>query len=102
VALMELHQAPDQPFAVPVTRRSPEWGWLEYLLHASCAWEKLGKSWGEKFQEPDFRVKTCQNLRLPICNHQLRDFTVELTWIFFSPAAQLKKTWGLSMENHQK
>ena len=34
---MELHKAPDQPFAVPVTRRSPEWGWLEYLLHASCA-----------------------------------------------------------------
>lgn len=34
---MELHQAPDQPFAVPVTRRSPEWGWLEYLLHASCS-----------------------------------------------------------------
>ncbi|CAK9117709.1 unnamed protein product [Durusdinium trenchii] len=34
---MELHKAPDQPFAVPVTRRSPEWGWLEYLLHASCS-----------------------------------------------------------------
>ena len=32
---MELHKAHDQPFAVPVTRRSPEWGWLEYLLHAS-------------------------------------------------------------------
>ena len=37
---MELHQAPDQAYAVPVTRRSPEWGWLEYLLHASCAWPK--------------------------------------------------------------
>ena len=33
---MELHKVSDQPFAVPVTRRSPEWGWLEYLLHASC------------------------------------------------------------------
>eukprot|EP00913_Durusdinium_trenchii_P004000 g3705.t1 len=31
------NSAPDQPFAVPVTRRSPEWGWLEYLLHASCS-----------------------------------------------------------------
>lgn len=37
VDAMELHNAPDRPFAVPVTRRSPEWGWLEYLLHASCS-----------------------------------------------------------------
>eukprot|EP00435_Cladocopium_sp_Y103_P051211 s453_g15.t2 len=33
----DICEAPDQPFAVPVTRRSPEWGWLEYLLHASCS-----------------------------------------------------------------
>ncbi|OLP84564.1 Zinc finger protein CONSTANS-LIKE 10 [Symbiodinium microadriaticum] len=38
---MELHKAHDQPFAVPVTRRSPEWGWLEYLLHASCSTYRL-------------------------------------------------------------
>ncbi|CAE7626717.1 BBX19 [Symbiodinium sp. CCMP2456] len=36
-----IQQAHDQPFAVPVTRRSPEWGWLEYLLHASCSTYRL-------------------------------------------------------------
>ncbi|CAE7696522.1 BBX19 [Symbiodinium pilosum] len=38
---MEIHKVQDQPFAVPVTRRSPEWGWLEYLLHASCSTYRL-------------------------------------------------------------
>eukprot|EP00929_Paragymnodinium_shiwhaense_P090636 TRINITY_DN50801_c0_g1_i1.p1 TRINITY_DN50801_c0_g1~~TRINITY_DN50801_c0_g1_i1.p1 ORF type:complete len:487 (-),score=110.12 TRINITY_DN50801_c0_g1_i1:13-1473(-) len=30
-----------QQFAVPVARRTPEWGWLEYLLMVSCATSKL-------------------------------------------------------------
>jgi hypothetical protein len=62
---MELHQAPDQPFAVPVTRRSPEWGWLEYLLHASCAWEceKLGRR-GRKIPRARFYSQNMSKLKV--------------------------------------
>lgn len=34
-------QQQQQAFAVPVPRRSPEWGWLEYLLQVSCQTTKL-------------------------------------------------------------
>eukprot|EP00931_Biecheleriopsis_adriatica_P055828 TRINITY_DN33083_c0_g1_i1.p1 TRINITY_DN33083_c0_g1~~TRINITY_DN33083_c0_g1_i1.p1 ORF type:complete len:508 (+),score=100.26 TRINITY_DN33083_c0_g1_i1:58-1581(+) len=35
------HQPGDQLNAVSVTRRTSEWGWLEYLLQASCSTYKI-------------------------------------------------------------
>eukprot|EP00933_Yihiella_yeosuensis_P041158 TRINITY_DN35585_c0_g1_i2.p1 TRINITY_DN35585_c0_g1~~TRINITY_DN35585_c0_g1_i2.p1 ORF type:complete len:504 (+),score=94.51 TRINITY_DN35585_c0_g1_i2:126-1637(+) len=54
-----------QHFAVPVSKKTPEWGWLEYLLQVSCQTSKIrmraGWSVANKRLAVEFETR-CRNL----------------------------------------